>query len=147
MTQFRSAKVSDLSDLNRISVASKKYWGYPDEWMENWAEDLFISAEDIDEHIVQIAEVEEEVVGFCSVSEEEEYLEIQHLWILPEFVAKGYGKELLTYTLGLVSHKGKPIQVVSDPNAEAFYKKQGFTTISNIESYPQGRSLPLMKKM
>ncbi|MFD1314059.1 GNAT family N-acetyltransferase [Namhaeicola litoreus] len=147
MLKFRKAEIKDQSHLNQISLASKKYWGYPDEWIEQWKDDLFISIDDITQNTVQVAQFKEKIIGFCSVSEEGDFFEIDHLWILPEFVGKGYGKKLLDYTLGLVSHSTKPIQVVSDPNAEGFYKKSGFITIGKIESYPPGRFLPLMRKI
>ncbi len=146
MLKFRSAEIQDQSHLNQISIASKKHWGYPDDWIAQWLEDLFISSETLIQNTVQIAQVDERIIGFCCVLEEEEYLAIAHLWILPEFIGKGYGKDLLNYTLGFLSHKGKPIEVVSDPNAEEFYKKQGFNTIGRIESFPPGRFLPLMRK-
>ncbi|MGB5393692.1 MAG: GNAT family N-acetyltransferase [Lutimonas sp.] len=146
MLKFRSAEIQDQSQLNQISIASKKHWGYPDDWIAQWSEDLLISRETLIKNTVKIAQVDERIIGFCCILEEKEYLEIEHLWILPEFIGKGYGKDLLNYTLGCLSHKGKPIQVVSDPNAEEFYKKQGFKTIGKIESYPKSRFLSVLRK-
>lgn len=146
MLKFRNAQLQDLPSLNRISIASKKYWGYPEEWIDHWMPDLIISEEDIARHLLQIAQIGDLIIGFFCMSEEAEYYEIKHLWILPEFIGKGFGRKLLNYSLGLLSDVNKPIQVVSDPNAEEFYKKLGFKTIGKIESYPPGRFLSVLRK-
>ena len=64
---------------------------------------------------------------------------------MPETIGKGLGKALLLASLGRVVRKDLPILVEADPNAEAFYKKQGFVTYDKKESFPKGRYLPLMK--
>ena len=69
------------------------------------------------------------------VEHSKEY-EILHLWLLPEYIGKGYGKKLLR----------KVIILTADPNAESFYQKQGFRTYSRVESYPKGRFLPMMMR-
>ena len=35
--------LEDIPVLNKISEASKKHWGYPDEWMKRWRGDLAIT--------------------------------------------------------------------------------------------------------
>jgi ribosomal protein S18 acetylase RimI-like enzyme len=143
---FRTALISDLPRLNKISIQSKKYWGYPDEWMERWLDDLTLDEVKLATQQVLVLELNHQVVGFCSIEEHADHYEIHHLWILPDFIGKGHGKHLLDAAIERFTRADKPIMVVSDPNAEPFYTRQGFVTFDKIESYPKGRYLPVMKK-
>lgn len=143
---FRRPTPSDLPILNHISYTSKSYWGYPKEWLERWAPDLKLSSEQLDKHSVLVAETEKAIIGFCVVDEDANYYEVLHLWVLPEFIGRGYGKRLLQQALDSFTKADKPIRVEADPNAEAFYARQGFITFDQVESYPPGRFLPVMRK-
>ena len=109
-------------------------------------DDLTISAEKFDEQSILLAEQDDQIIGFCAIKEAPEQFEILHLWLLPQHIGKGYGKQLLHETLHALTSKNKPIIVEADPNAEAFYSSQGFVTFDKIESYPKGRFLPVMRK-
>ena len=142
---FRKALKHDLPELNRISVISKKHWGYPEEWIERWMKELTMDASDLISHETLVMEYETRVIGFCSTIDHGDHYEVMHLWVLPEFIGKGYGKILLKETLSSFILEDKPIWVLADPNAESFYEKQGFMTFEKVESYPKGRFLPMMK--
>ena len=145
--KFRSASKSDIQFLNQISFQSKKHWGYPDEWMEKWKDDLIISEEDLNRQVVTLIELNERVIGFSAVTESADAFEVTHLWIISDHIGQGYGKQLLKEALRPASGSGKQVVVEADPHAEAFYHSQGFRTFDKIESYPPGRYLPVMKLM
>ena len=142
---FRKALKHDLPELNRISLISKKHWGYPEEWIKKWMKDLTVTAGDLISHETLVMEFERRIIGFCSIKNQGDHYEVMHLWVLPEFIGKGYGKILLKETLTSFILEDKPIWVLADPNAESFYEKQGFMTFEKVESYPKGRFLPMMK--
>lgn len=144
--RFRSAGTDDIETLNKISVRSKAYWGYPDEWMEHWMDELTLIAAKFREQSILVVEVKGKIVGFSSLIEAADFYEIYHLWVLPEHIGKGIGKELLRETLKKFVRNDKPVIVEADPNAEPFYRSQGFETYDKVESYPKGRFLPVMKK-
>lgn len=146
MAKFRAAQISDLPILNQISVESKKYWNYPDEWISLWINDLTLTPVKLSNQKILLAEVENQIIGFCSVGENPDIYEILHLWLLPSFIGKGYGKQLLEKAIGAFTNTDKPIIVEADPNAESFYESCGFTTFDQVASSPQGRFLPLMKR-
>ena len=145
-TCIRKAIPGDLPVLNQISIESKRYWGYPNEWMERWRSDLSIRRSDIKKHAVYVLELDEAPIGFCSIAENENAYEVLHLWVLPAHIGKGYGKLLLNESITNCIGKEKKVLVEADPNAEAFYKSQGFVSIGQVESYPEGRFLPVMEK-
>ena len=142
----RPASIDDLNDLNVISVQSKKYWGYPDAWIEKWKEDLTINEQQFSQQSILVLEISEQIIGFCSIIKNDLNYEILHLWILPVFIGKGYGKKLLEDAIQKYTKADKPIIVIADPNAESFYQKHGFITFDRVESFPKGRFLPVMRK-
>lgn len=146
MIRFRRATLSDLPCLNVISVASKKHWGYPDDWIQKWIADLKITEAELANMTVTVAQTDATIIGFCAISDQPDSYEIVHLWLLPEYIGQGIGKRLLTAALAASTPANKTIVVTADPNAEAFYNNQGFVTFDKIESYPKGRFLPVMKR-
>jgi N-acetylglutamate synthase-like GNAT family acetyltransferase len=144
--KFRKAKLSELKQLNQISLLSKKHWGYPDDWIRHWTDGLTLSIDDLNTLKVTVLEMDSEPVGFCAIAEHADAYEIEHLWLLPEFIGKGLGRKLLQYVLNQIILKKLPVIVEADPNAEVFYAKQGFQTFDRKESFPKGRFLPVMRK-
>ncbi len=144
--KFIPAQTSDLPILNTISVQSKRHWGYPESWIERWMDDLTLDEKKLSNQNILVAKNNDQPIGFCSIVENDKNYEILHLWILPAYIGKGNGKELLQKTIGSFAKKDLPIIVEADPNAEAFYKSQGFSTYDKIESFPPGRFLPVMRK-
>jgi len=142
---FRPANTADIKTLNRISLASKRHWGYPEEWISMWMDDLTLVENDLSDSSVIVLEVKTIVKGFCSIKTNNDHYEVLHLWLLPELIGQGLGKALLRNSLEQVVIKDWPIIVEADPNAEAFYARQGFITYGKKESFPEGRYLPLMK--
>ncbi len=145
--EIRKATLKDISELNRISITSKKHWGYPDEWIENWLDELTLTPEKFVRQNILVGELNSEIIGFCSIAEHDKEYEILHLWLLPQFIGQGYGKKILTRTMDEFVTCDKPIIVEADPNAEPFYKSLGFETFDKVESLPKGRFLPVMKKI
>lgn len=144
--KFRIAELDDLEMLNKISLQSKAYWGYPESWIAHWSDELKLDRDKFLNQNVLVVENESKILGFCSIVENSENYEILHLWMLPEHIGKGIGRNLLTETIETFVKIEKPIIVEADPNAEPFYKRQGFVTYDRVESYPKGRYLPVMKK-
>ncbi|KYG81783.1 GNAT family N-acetyltransferase [Roseivirga echinicomitans] len=140
------AQIEDIDTLNRISFHSKQHWGYPDELMELWKEDLLLTKIEFEiQHIYKLV-LEEKIIGFCAIQELNEAYDVTNLWIAPAHIGHGFGKLLLSFCIKKVVVSNKPIIVEADPNAEAFYANQGFVTYAQKESLPKGRFLPLMRR-
>lgn len=141
------AKPNDAAQLSEISYKSKSYWGYPEEWLQKWKDDLIISSDYISNNEVYKAELDNSIIGFCAIEQKENYFEIIHLWLLPKFIGYGFGASLLNETIRKVVPPKSLIRVESDPNALGFYQRQGFRQISKVESYPPGRYLPMLERL
>lgn len=139
------AQPEDAQELSEISMLAKAYWQYPREWLARWKEELTITPEYTEQHHVCTIRGADQIVGFCALEKHPDFFEVAHLWVRPLFMGKGLGKKLLHHTLAAMA-PGTEVRVVADPHAEIFYQKQGFVTYDQVESYPSGRFLPLMKK-
>lgn len=114
--------------------------------MEQWRDELALDAVQFLEQHILIIEYGQKPIGFSSLVEHTDRYELLHLWILPDYIGKGFGKKLLDETIRTFVKTDKEIVVEADPHAESFYKKQGFVTVDKVESFPKGRFLPVMKK-
>lgn len=142
---IEKAKVKDLPMLNRIIWEAKKHWGYTDEQMEKWRSELTLQPLDLASQQFYLIK-STAILGLCAIKEAADHYEVTHLWIDPQQMKKGLGKQLLKTSMALVALNDKPILVEADPNAEAFYQSQGFATYAKKASRIEGRFLHLMRK-
>lgn len=144
-THFRNANPEEAARLTEIALAAKRHWGYPESWLEAWREDLTITPEFIKSNDVFVAVERDALIGFYALVTSESVTELDHLWVLPERIGKGIGRQLLNHALGRAEAIGaRRIEIVSDPNAEGFYRKAGATKIGEVVSTIEGqeRRLP-----
>lgn len=124
--RFRRAEAQDAPLLTEIALAAKRHWGYPDEWMAEWRPDLTVSPGYILSQPVVVAETERGVVGFAGLSTLEGQRYLEHLWLKPEYIGRGFGRALFMAAAGLARSAGATVlRIKSDPNAEPFYLKMG----------------------
>ncbi len=142
---IQTASHEDVEELSKISWVSKGYWGYPEEWMNLWKDGLTITKEIVDRDNAYKLALNSKIIGFVIISEEEKTFEIEHCWLLPEYIGKGYGSFMLKEVLKSETYRNKKFKVEADPNAVRFYEKFGFKTVGQSPSLPVGRSLPLME--
>lgn len=143
---IRRAKSEEAVRLSKIAYGAKKFWGYPDELMKLWKDDLTITSDFISAHTVRCAVIESTVIGFYALSQSDSYFELEHLWIAPGYIGIGVGSKLFEDAVTHISEQGGGVlQILSDPNAETFYLKKGAKTIGSVPSKPAGRKLPLLE--
>lgn len=144
--QIVKAQAADSQTLSEIAFEAKSYWGYPTEWLELWRPDLTISPEFISENDTWKTIIDRQIIGFTIiVAATESTFEIEHCWISPKHIGKGYGGKLLRHALSQPLYAQKHFNVLADPNAVPFYQKFGFKTIKEIPGKPEGRMLPWME--
>ena len=155
---FRTATPDEAVLITQLTLDSKRYWGYSEEQMKNWIDELTISPEYIERNMVFVAEISTYLVGYVSIIEEgpEHILDVgnykisggfflDNLFIHPSHIRQGIGEKLLNIALNWCKEKEiKNLHVVSDPNAKDFYEKMGAICLGNLPSSIAGRYLPLM---
>ncbi len=142
---IRRAKVEEAATLTEIALAAKRHWNYPEHWIELWRQELTVTSEFIKRHEVFIAIEHDQPVGFYALVTSDGITELDHLWVLPEWMGKGIGRQLMNHALDRAAAIGaERIEIVSDPNAEGFYRKAGAIPIGEVLSSIEGqqRRLP-----
>lgn len=140
------AAAADHSVLTQISFESKAFWGYSTAQLETWKHDLIITPEYIAQNNLYKMVLNSDIIGFYSfIRSSDDHIILEHLFVLPEHIGKGFGKNLLDHFLKIAEDlKSKSITLEADPHAESFYKKFGFTIFGYKESSVAGRFLPEM---
>lgn len=137
------------AQLTDIALAAKRYWRYPERWIEMWRPLLTITPEYIAAHEVYVLCADDgELLGFYALREEAGTLQLDHLWLLPGSIGRGYGRRLFEHASERARELGaSSVEIEAEPNARGFYERLGAYPIgervTDIEGQP--RRLPLLK--
>lgn len=145
---IQEAKIEESTLLTEIALVSKAYWGYSNEQLESWRKDLTISVKMIEEMMIYTFVQDTNVVGFYALNPPvEQSIELEMLFVLPNYIGKSIGKQLLLHSFNEArKFDVDEMTLLADPNAVSFYKKQGFEIIAKKESSIPNRYLPIMRK-
>jgi GNAT superfamily N-acetyltransferase len=143
--EIRRAQPAEHDTLTAVAHAAKRYWGYPDEWLELWKSELTFTPELIEERDTCCAVVDHKVVGVYALGVRGEASELEHLWVLPGFMGKGVGRRLFEHASETARARGaKHMRIEADPNAIDFFRKLGAHQVGEVPGRPEGRLLPLL---
>jgi GNAT superfamily N-acetyltransferase len=139
---IRKAITEETPVLTQIAHDAKRHWGYPESWINHWQNDLTISPEFVAANQVYVAERDGELLGFYALILRGEKAELDHLWVAPAYMGTGVGKELFLHAMQQAAKKNvSAVEIVSDPNAEGFYRKMGAyrdgESIAEIDGSPR----------
>jgi GNAT superfamily N-acetyltransferase len=142
---IRPAKKDEAAQLSEIAHDAKRHWGYPEHWIKHWQDDLTITPDYVTANLVYLAEGEGVVLGFYALIMLKEKAELDHIWVLPAHIGTGVGKQLFLHAMQIAAgERVSEVEILSDPNAEGFYRKMGAhrtgEVVSEIDGKP--RSLP-----
>ena len=142
---IRRALTTEAETLTQIAKDAKRYWGYPEHWLNFWQDDLTIRPEFVDDNPVYVAEGEGNLLGFYALILKKEKAELDHLWVAPAHIGSGVGKALFLHAMQSAARGNvSELEILSDPNAEGFYRKMGAhrigEAVSEIDGQP--RRLP-----
>ncbi|SHH58466.1 GNAT family N-acetyltransferase [Flavobacterium johnsoniae] len=145
--KIQRVKTEDYIRLTEITKKSKAYWGYSDEQMEKWNNNLTITIDYIATNSVFNLVDENQIIGYYSyIRLENNQVKLDNLFILPEYIGKGFGSFLMNDFLERMrNEKCQKIILDSEPNAEQFYRKIGFTKIGEFETSIKNRFMPIME--
>jgi predicted GNAT family acetyltransferase len=138
------AEIADNELLTTITKKSKAYWGFSEDVLKEWEHLLTISKHYIEKNEVFKLIEKEQIIGYYSYySINENTIKLDNMFVLPEFIGKGFGRILMNDFLKNVRLLNmNKIILDAEPNAENFYKIFGFETFGQLESSIKGRYLP-----
>jgi N-acetylglutamate synthase-like GNAT family acetyltransferase len=120
---FRKAHENESDYLSDLAIRSKSHWPYPEDYLEKSKELLEISPHYIDAHEVIVAEEDDKIIGFYAM--EREFVE--HFWIDPGYIGKGYGTEMFGNLMTQAREMNLGyLYLYSEPFAIGFYEKMGW---------------------
>lgn len=146
--RLEPAELSDLERLSEIAFAAKAYWQYPAEWLERWRPQLTITESDLSSGTAVKLIVGGEIRGFYLLRKDDEKLWLEHLWVAPDGIGHGFGRQLFEHAMAAAKEMGhSSVHIESDPNAEGFYAAMGASKVGESRSELEGkvRILPLME--
>jgi len=143
--RIRRAIAAESTALTQIAHDAKRHWGYPEHWIRHWQDDLTLSPEYLAANPTFVAEKDDQLLGFYALIIRQDKAELDHLWVAPEHIGSGVGKELFIHAMQSAARRNvSEIEILADPNAEGFYRKMGAHRIgeevSEIDGQP--RMLP-----
>lgn len=145
MLKYIDAEEEQTELLRDILISSKGHWGYSQEQLDIWRSNLKFENTYVAGNTVKLIQRDTEVIGFFAIvkGKYDEPNELDHLWLLPKVIGKGYGNqvfkriELECRALGI-----NDFYITSDPDAESFYLKKGAIKVGEVYSDSQKRYLP-----
>jgi len=142
--------------LTEIAFAAKKFWKYPNEYIEKWKDELTITENYISNNIVRCIKINNKIIGFYSIINladdfkfssgfMEKGFWLDHMFIFPEFHKNGIGKIFFKDINNLIQNKKivLPLRIFVDPNATGFYDKIGAKEYRVSGSSIPGRNIPV----
>jgi predicted N-acetyltransferase YhbS len=145
--EIRAARREEAARLTSIARTSKASWGYPQDWLHLWEDELTLTPGEIDRAMVWVATAGESILGYCALAAtgDPEALEIDGFFVAPEHMGTGVGRALMRHAMAQAIAAGaRRLKIVSDPNAEGFYRRFGARRIGWEPSRPPGRQLPVL---
>jgi GNAT superfamily N-acetyltransferase len=137
--------------LTRIALAAKRHWQYPERWIEIWTPILTFTADYLAANPTYVAVEAGNPIGFYVLiltPEEQPRVQLDHLWIAPEWIGRGLGRVLFEHAVATARSLGATVMdIEAEPYAEPFYRHMGARRtgerIGRIEDQP--RVLPLLE--
>jgi GNAT superfamily N-acetyltransferase len=134
---------SECAALTGLATRSKAYWGYDAAFMLACQDELAVTPDQIGKHLI-VADLNGSLAGFAFVNGTDTQIELGAMYVEPGCIGKGVGRSLFEWCAGYARSAGaREMLIDADPNAEAFYIRQGAVRfgLSPSESIP-GRMLP-----
>ena len=145
--EIRRARPDEADALTALAHAAKSHWHYPPEWIAAWKSELTLTPEFIADNEVFVAVIDDAIAGCCALAISEGLAELEHMWIYPEQMGKGIGRELFEHVVKRAADLGfTELELSADPNAESFYERMGARRIGDIPAnmFGHSRVLPRM---
>lgn len=147
LPNIRRAGVEEAATLSDLALRSKAHWGYDADFLEACRAELTLSPAYLAEHHVYVIEEDGRVIGFYSLrAEEGSGVALDHLFIEPKIIGRGYGKSLWQHAVRTATSLGySHLTIESEPHAEPFYRAMGATCFASVPSSVRpGRILPVL---
>lgn len=145
--KLRSAELDELPGLSDLCLRSKAHWGYDSAFMAACVPVLTLTQADLDAGPLVVADSHGRAAGLAQVTGETNAMEIDLLFVDPDFMGTGCGRILFDWCARTATGLGaKKLRIEADPGAVPFYEKMGANRVGDVPSNAiPGRRLPLLE--
>ena len=125
--RIRRAAPDDCMTLSEIAHEAKRVWGYPEEWMTRWAAALTVTTPYIELHDVWVGDDANGSAGFYALSGSQGSWELDHFWVRPRAMGRGYGRRLFQHAVSVlrVSHFASSLAIEADSPCSRLLRANG----------------------
>ncbi|WP_066943033.1 GNAT family N-acetyltransferase [Streptomyces lushanensis] len=126
--RIRDARPDEARKLSGLVLRSKAHWGYDDAFLAACRAELTLSATDMTERRIVVAEDEESgaALGVASLEGEAPDGTLGLLFVEPRAIGLGVGRTLYAHVLDAARDEGfARLTIDSDPHAVGFYRALG----------------------
>lgn len=144
MLILRAARVDELEALTALCLRSKAVWGYDEAFMAACRTELTLTALDLNESDVQVAERDGVLIGLAQISVDGTQADLEKLFVEPAVLRSGAGRALFEWAAAAAREHGAATLIIdADPDAAPFYRRMGARDdgVAPSGSIP-GRMLP-----
>jgi GNAT superfamily N-acetyltransferase len=144
---LRPARPDEAQALSDLALRSKAHWGYDQAFLDRCRDELTFDAGEIVARRIVAAEVAGRLIGFYSLDGEVPDGELGNLWVEPDSIGTGFGRQLWQHAIDSAGTVGfTSLLIDADPNAEGFYLAMGARRIGETRSGSiPGRTLPTLQ--
>ena len=148
---IRRARLDEAELITALTLRSKAHWGYDSTFMRTAAEDLKFRPEKfLPDFHVYVLEQDSQLIGYCALIppvDSADAIELHDLFVEPRFIGQGHEKQLWDYAIQMARSLGfARLILTADPNAEAFYVRQGATRVgAKPSTIDPARTLPVLE--
>jgi GNAT superfamily N-acetyltransferase len=144
--EIERARPEDAPVLTEIALASKAYWGYPQRLLDLWEPTLTVYPATVRDQQVYLIRQGGVPVAFYALIGHPPALDLDQLWVLPEWIGKGLGRKLVEHALQRAILLGAEIvDVQAEPHAEEFYLHMGARRVGEFVYTLEGEQRVLPK--
>lgn len=147
---FQDALASEAPLLTNLAFASKSHWPYPIAQLQSWAPALEVTPSEMAGCPTVTSRLGDTVAGFYQLrSGAEGTMRLEHFWVLPAFMGRGFGRAMLANAAERARDLGaERLGIESDPYAEAFYLACSAVRVGEVPAPIEGaadRVLPVLE--
>ena len=128
--EFRKAEPDDAAEVAEVYLQSRKTYvafaplAHSEAEVKQWVAKILIPSGN-----VEVAPIEEQIVGMCGTAYREPISWIDHLYLKPAFVGQGIGSLLLNRALEKLRRPIRLYTFQENTGACRFYERFGFVAI------------------
>ena len=122
------AREESLDDINELIARSKAYWNWPEGYLDQALPLHRIGPAYVrSNQCFEVLDAHDRLVAFISVVVSDARVVLDNLWVMPELIGNGIGRQACEHVFRLARERGwTQLWVLPEPPAEGFYVKAGF---------------------